>query len=387
MSYQEKYLKYKNKYLDLKKQIGNGNSTNNNNKIIFIISSHHNRMISMIFDILSQMGKSIPRYNGDNIEPPLENNTENPHKVSFILNNCTTLKIFKENNDIKINIKMIYPFDNNPKSKFKNIEFINNYNLSLILPDYPDNLIIYLVRHGEGYHNISNNNLSLEKIIDAELTENGIVQVNNCSTEIINDIKNSYENYNIKFYFGGSHLKRTWQTVSIILNKFKESKFKESNQYYIHEMIYIIPCIQEMIRAPNTEYQYIKCKEVNNDGKIVNLMGLSLNPLLEDALSSDNNKIYKTYKPLFNNSINENNLDTKRLLLENTPKCYMINKKFYNNNLDYCNYYNNIKINWDYYKHIYKNISNDKCSQISILSSICRFYYYLKFKQKYYIKN
>ena len=92
------------------------------------------------------------------------------------------------------------------------------------MSEFPSDLIIYLVRHGEGKHNVLD--ASMNDSYDAELTPKGKSQIIEASIAIKNDIEKdneTFENKNYKIFLGCSHLKRTWQTVYNIYNRFEKN--------------------------------------------------------------------------------------------------------------------------------------------------------------------
>jgi hypothetical protein len=363
MEYSDKYLKYKNKYLNLKKMLAGGIHSKSNDKIIFIISSHHNRMVTMILDILQTMGESIPRYIGDELSPEI-NKSLPLNQQKFLLDNCTTLKIMKEGD--KVIIKMLHP-ETPSKEDYKSKADINSLNLQIIIPEYPDNLIVYLVRHGEGKHNVFNiekppyNTYNEERIkdllLDPELTSKGEEQSIECASKILIDIYELYNNSNIRIYFGCSHLKRTLQTVYLIRKKLINQSMLKCT---IGDSIYVIPCIQEMIRPVMTQYQLD-----NTHG----LVGLSLNPFESDI---------SKYAPLYN-KITVFPVDrmerVQHLIYENTPKCYM------NDGIDNITHENCLSYitDWSHYINVHSNkiLKQSDCADVSVLTAICNFYKFL----------
>jgi hypothetical protein len=371
--YLDKYLKYKNKYLNLKKILVGGNEVKTNlsssDKKIFIISSHHNRMVTMIFDFLQKMGLPIPRYIGDGLDPEIDRSDPSlpPNQQKFILDNCTTLKIIKEGDQVKIS--MLYP-ESRVKEESKSKTDIDGLNLHIIWPEYPDNLIVYLVRHGEGEHNIFDikkspySTYSEEKIkellLDPELTTKGDVQAIECAGKIFLDINKLYNESNVQIYFGCSYLKRTLQTVYmirqifIILNKLK---------CIIDDKIYVIPCIQEMIRPMMTKYQIVDKKKNQPLDKI--LVRLSLDPFESDI---------SNYAPLYSKITPFDKKKVQYLIYENTPKCHDIE-----NIVESCKTYLDCEVIWTHYIDVYRIIKekNKSCADITVIKAICNFYDFL----------
>jgi hypothetical protein len=54
MSYQNKYLKYKNKYLDLKTLVG-GSTINNNGKVVEVLKMMHPNVLTVGMNLIIQI--------------------------------------------------------------------------------------------------------------------------------------------------------------------------------------------------------------------------------------------------------------------------------------------------------------------------------------------
>jgi bisphosphoglycerate-dependent phosphoglycerate mutase len=308
---------------------------NKDYKKIFIISSHMNRMIITIFEILTLMGQKIP-------------------EINFVLDNCTILKINKEGDIVKI--LMLYPIVNSNPARFRSIEYINELELSFKMTDFPSDLIIYLVRHGEGKHNVLD--ATMEDSYDAELTPKGKSQIIEASIAIKNDIEKdneTSENKNYKIFLGCSHLKRTWQTVYNIYNNFP-IELKEK----VYEQIYIIPGIQEMIRQIYTPQHYEKDSPYKR---------VALNPFYKES----------EYREKYEGKLTKLGLtdeELKKIVLENKPK---------NNIYDgiHETYYQDegkvILLNWNFYlnTHKSKGITYEDCANETVIEAICNFYTFL----------
>jgi hypothetical protein len=272
----------------------NNNYINNNyiNNINIIIVGTHNNRLECFFS----------KYH-----PGLDNK---------YFKNCAIIKCYNLNG--KLTFNMIYSGDNIEKDNnmcdslcwnainfnkyFNNI----NINYSFIIPSDTE---IYLVRHGQGYHNIKGtiNKILNNTIVDPELTDVGINQAILAGTFLNGYIKTYYKNPNIKF--GASHLIRTQQTIGFMMTQFNRN-----------DTIYIIPCIHELIYNNNG----------NCDNSLLNKLPINSN------------------KP----KCNYNTLNTT---------CY--NLKITTNNMNI-----NININWDYYIKFYK--LNNTCENTNIINEI-----------------
>ena len=116
----------------------------------------------------------------------------------------------------------------------------------------PQNMEIYLIRHGEGRHNEMK--LS-EKLVnmdarDALLTLEGFSQAQRACEQLKIYLKN--QNKIVKFFFGATHLKRTQQTIAIVQKTLN-----------IHQTIHIIPCAHETLYTSSG----------NCDDNIINVIG------------------------------------------------------------------------------------------------------------------
>lgn len=167
MSFEKKYLKYKKKYLDLiKLKIGQryktslnlegGASTtaaeedNKEKKRILILSSHQNKMTAMIYNLLFNNNDELENYITRWKQLHNKNDMTNIQVLTqFGFDNYGTLKIDKIN-AINIRIQII----GGDRFNFRN--FFSSPELILPMNTFPENLIVYIVRHGEANHNILN---------------------------------------------------------------------------------------------------------------------------------------------------------------------------------------------------------------------------------------
>lgn len=237
-NYYSKYLKYKNKYLDLKnillKQNGRG-------KVINCVLVAHNGRIKCLLTSLGVPIKKMIEGKGDK-------------KFEMRFKNCAIILLKVSSNRIEISLvydgeinilkKDYYYYVNGEtnlnKSEIKfetfNLEG-NSYiqglrTLKLKPEDIEDNIInFYMVRHGEGEHNVASKSEKIfsNKILDASLTQYGIQQAINASAYL----------KNIEFnYCFVSDLRRTRETIQNLL----------SNNEYLNQItkIYVAPCAHEL---------------------------------------------------------------------------------------------------------------------------------------------
>jgi broad specificity phosphatase PhoE len=236
-NYYSKYIKYKNKYLELKNIINN--QKGNGETINCALVAHNGR----IKCLLTSLGIPIKKFIN-------EKNKE--YEMRF--KNCAIilLKITSQ----KIEISLIYDGEINKikkdyfyyvkdttnmeknEIKFENFVLQNEKyseglrKLNLKPDDINDNTInFYMVRHGEGEHNVASlsEKLVSNKILDASLTDIGKTQALNASAKL----------NTIKFdYCFVSDLRRTRQTIEGIL---------ENNDYLEQiTQIYVLPCSHEL---------------------------------------------------------------------------------------------------------------------------------------------
>lgn len=248
-----KYLKYKYKYLNAKQTILGGSSINynNNNNNIILCGTHNNRLQCYFMN--------------------LNKNNNYPNK-SF--NNCVIIRCYWENNKIKFN--MIYEGESNGDNIISTCSIMNNCWDIVSFNDYfnkysfdinlPQNIEIYLIRHGLGVHNKMN---ILQKIIntkiDSQLDPIGLNQAMRAGIFL-----KGYLYSNVNITFTASHLMRAQQTISIIMKMLG-----------IEKQIYIVPCSHEVnIISGNCDsnlLEYIKvasntptCTNNNGDCNILN---------------------------------------------------------------------------------------------------------------------
>lgn len=219
--------------------------------------------------------------------------------------NCAIIKCYKINNIV--NFEMIYEGHlkkngiNHWTIDMFNKEF-NNINI-----DIPNNIEIYLVRHGNGTHN----NLNIyEKVfngtIDPSLDNVGAIQAIQAGIFLKDYLKNSYN-----ITFTASELIRTQQTIGLIMQQMNRQ----------NENIIIVPCNHELLYNINGG-----CNETIN--KMIKI----------------------------NSNIPKCKVDNI------TDDCYILTK--YCNELNNCNINLKININWNYYINFYKKLkkNNENCN-------------------------
>jgi len=158
--------------------------------------------------------------------------------------NCAILKIYVDQQDKKtVYIKLIYngSIDINEDrdiNKYYNVDSFNELNLNTTKLIIPYNINIYLIRHAQGYHNLNNTFLRQIKSIfttsslkDPQLTSVGVEQSNIAGNFLV---KENINNNNTLFCC--SHMLRTRETISLILNQMKLN----------NNVIHILPSAHEI---------------------------------------------------------------------------------------------------------------------------------------------
>lgn len=212
MTIKDKYLKYKLKYINLRKQIGSGNIYTS------IIVTHNGKLRCL----LDKLGFS---------------DEENFNVRQKKFKNCVVLKLQITSN--QMTIEMIDQGDLSKEDNYSMKPYFTSFNKILDhgLSDAGDNtFIFYLVRHGDGTHNKAKIQGSKEKIIDPSLTQVGIKQC------IETGKKLAALNINFNFLFV-SELVRTRQSLfylrkgGINLEPINE-KFNK---------VIVLPCSRELV--------------------------------------------------------------------------------------------------------------------------------------------
>jgi broad specificity phosphatase PhoE len=238
-NYFEKYLKYKNKYLELKKLTGG----NPNTKNIILVGTHGFR-IKCLFATLIHLTK-----------------LQNFKLQSF--KNCAVIRCYSDNTHIRFEIiyngnrsdakekedGFLYYQDNN-KDIIKQISLLKSQFPKF---DIPINTEIFLIRHGEGIHNVlkvATHKSHPNKLLDAKLNHEGHEQAEIAGNIFKNYLKQRLSNdlirYNINLLFCASDLDRTRETIIYFMKSLQD--YNQSKKYNIkyNNVIHILPCIHEV---------------------------------------------------------------------------------------------------------------------------------------------
>jgi bisphosphoglycerate-dependent phosphoglycerate mutase len=271
--YKQKYLKYKAKYLELQEQIGGDDEIRFKNCAILKLSIRNNSgkttaNLDMIYsgkvndkrkyyvsvndELINNMTGTI-QLNLKTFKFELENQLTHTDQNYIVCTHNTRLRCFIDNYfDIKDNNTDIEISDNQyvfytRTAKDINELLGNRYNKK--------NIDIYIIRHGEGTHNVKKGFSKAFKVYnDTLLTENGIKQAENAGTQL-NKYFNSNKIEKIDGLFA-SKLKRTRQTLTKLLENIKLLN--------IPTEIIILPCSHEL-----TDFTKDKNCEDGNEGKPV----------------------------------------------------------------------------------------------------------------------
>lgn len=278
-----------NKYLQSKCFIGNDNILNN--KKIIISGTHNNRLECFFNKYLS-------------------------HSKHF--SNCAIIRCY--NNNGKINFSFIYSGDHNDSSYWLLEEFNNTLNDVKININIPEDIEVFLIRHGKGVHNRDSlldklyyHSFSKHNVIDPSLDQIGVWQATAAGKFLNSYINKRYNNP--KIYYTASHLIRTQQTVGIIMEQMNKLNTKTP-------IIYIAPCTDELIYVSNSDCDcsLLQNIPVRSNTPICNIDNMC--PTLTKYCHTD---------------------------------CYNTNP---------------ISLNWDYYKIFYK--ANEKCCNNNMIHQIIR---------------
>ena len=257
MNNKDKYLKYKRKYLNLKKQIGSGNTYTS------IIVTHNGK----IRCLLDKLGFS----------DDLNYNTK---KLKF--KNCVILKLEITSNQMSIN--MVDPGDLSKEDNYDTSLYFTSFDKVLdngIKKAENNTFIFYLIRHGDGTHNKAKIRGTNEKITDPSLTKIGEEQCIQAGRKLC-DLQ---VNFNFLFV---SELVRTRQTLYKIL----QGGIIFSPFYHQLNKVIVLPCSRELVyNSKNCDVDEVTTQE--ND--------MLCNPIITE------NPDYCHFLPPVDN-INANNL-------------------------------------------------------------------------------
>jgi bisphosphoglycerate-dependent phosphoglycerate mutase len=280
MNYEQKYLKYKNKYINLKLKItqkGGDDPIKQTNTVQentvqdkpvqsteqnYLIVSHNTRIRCFINTLLDANNQQLnivknvlDNINKNNKKKETEIRFQNGAvlKLTLIANSeIGTLKLFYSG-EVADEDRLYFSNVNNIKKRiqFPPTEF--NYVNSFKMNKLENNINFYLVRHGEGVHNtISKLDKAANFITrlgkDPKLTNIGIKQAENTGNQL--------KEINFSKIFV-SKLERTWETAYWIL----KDNFSNPNPNPNVKINYIVlPCSHELTNYSDTK----NCDEANS---------------------------------------------------------------------------------------------------------------------------
>lgn len=279
--YYAKYLKYKNKYLELKNLLEGGETNEHNQIINCAITTHNGRLRCLLtsigFPTSKKINLSISNNEANNTLDTLNSISEiqseikgggfinfgkkedkKDKEVELRFKNCAVI-LMKIDSYLKtINFSLVYSGEVKPKEgyyfyvktkssnpneiEFPQIQYTDTdrkytevlKKLHIKQEDLENKILnIYMIRHGEGIHNTVKGIGKIKKFsseyIDAGLTSDGMKQALGAGQAL----------NNIKFnYIFVSDLARTRQTIQKILN---------SNSYHNQiKKIFVLPCSHEL---------------------------------------------------------------------------------------------------------------------------------------------
>lgn len=214
-------MNYKQNWINI---LNNINKYNNRNLIL--ISGHHNNLRCRLLKLHGYKCGS-------------------GSKTNTGLQNCATIKITFDSNDVKVSFVHRGSVENGNKWNYINDEtskidmnkqcesikqpikaaldnFINNKNLL--------NKTIYIIRHGEAAHNEKSEKGCKPKVENSPLTKNGIEQCKTAAERINLDYPESINNSNILVIT--SPLDRTIETALNVVNELTDNRCEDLNLYF-----------------------------------------------------------------------------------------------------------------------------------------------------------
>jgi broad specificity phosphatase PhoE len=274
-TYFEKYIKYKKRYIELKTKY----TQNPNIKNVILVATHSYRLQC----ILNRLRIMSTNKTMDGIKR---------------FKNCAIVRIFRSptgNTCVELFFEGIYagPPDPTHFEEPDREQILFEIEINYTNKDYSisDDVEIYLIRHGEGEHNIATGeqkHILNDTLKDAKLTDNGNKQARTAGDKL-----NSYFSsriFNPTYYFCASDLSRTQETIAnikYVLNN--NRKGDEENP------IFIIPCIHEItpnVRAIGnaTEDNCDDIKKLAQGTSIYNTTSCSIDTCKEISINIDGTK-------------------------------------------------------------------------------------------------
>jgi broad specificity phosphatase PhoE len=262
ISYQEKYLKYKKKYLNLRDSLKKGGTENNilsvdnltenivNQKDIDILLVSHNARMRCFIDTLIDI-KDINNNQNLTVKNIMEYKLGQSDKkeIRFMNGAVIKLSLKKDSNEGTIELFFQGTVNNRKPGLYFTVESLSDGNIafgkytfdytkSFGISQLHSNVNFYIVRHGEGTHNINKDNIILKSF--------NFVKGTGTDPKLTTDGENQAEEAGQKFLDHGinftkvfvSRLERTKQTAYLIL--------KKSGNLTINTVLIVLPCSHEL---------------------------------------------------------------------------------------------------------------------------------------------
>jgi hypothetical protein len=247
-----------------------------------------------------------------------------------------------------VEFKMVYegdlmegePTEYWSQTEFNKLELSCNGKLPICLNNHENGLkqnYVYLIRHGEGIHNLSGRTERIFDINgefkDASLTFRGYEQAKYAALKLLKyELEGLNKKYSVHYYFGSSHLYRTRQTIAIF-----------QQVLGINQTIYVLPCAHELPFNENG-----KCDDSWKNGK----------------------ELTKENKP-------KCSYDTPNLL--NKEKCNTVIQICLPTNKDEDDICKSGKytVDWNFYERFYDTSSNESCENTDLVEQALLLTYYL----------
>ena len=220
--------------------------------------------------------------------------------------NCAIIHIKSENNKLIFNMIYEGTIDGEKEDLklFWTIADFNNYSKSINSPSTNKHIEIFIIRHGQGIHNIEHTKrviMALKNIaqipikgtkklneahefIDAELTHDGILSAIEAGKQLHKFLNNKILLTMENVILGASKLRRTRQTISYLMNEvLKSFKFSISKL-----KIYIFPCVYEVATVDKKG----NCEEYSFNRKLRKQLAYENKPkcISIDDISSDDSE-------------------------------------------------------------------------------------------------
>jgi broad specificity phosphatase PhoE len=350
MNYEQKYLKYKEKYINLKQKGGVPNEKLLPSQPLsfdFLIVSHNGRMRCFI-DSLKPVDLNIIKSNLTSFNnQQKEKNLKEEKEIRFMNGAILKVTLNEKSNDGKITL--FYTGEVKQENR-KGIYFVKelsinpldivfgtykfDYKASFGIDQLPSTVNFYIVRHGEGTHNVASTGTKIFNQIrragkDPVLTTDGETQAIQAG-EALSKI-------NLKEVFV-SKLKRTIQTAYLILKKrlaLNNDTIKENTHFIV------LPCSHEL------EY-----KENSNCDDNASTFFMRATENISNCESTNNDDKCTQFSMTYNDP--------------NNPPVITIKDSYTQKNIKEVND-TPVLVNWNFYNNFYKNKNKQDCAKTNMI--------------------